>query len=133
MKSYFAVRNNQVIEVVHLRGKLYVAKEKADTIIASNNKLYAKKTADELLISQSRLFEHPIAAERALYRDEQRRLYKQQKEDEATQKMLAQREVLIEELLLLCEQKGVEVTGIGFATNEQLEEEIYKLKFLDNE
>ena len=125
MKPLYAIRDYNVIEVVHLRGKLYCPLESINSITTQGGKLYS---ANELLIGEKNLFPSREDAMAVLKCRNQAKLSRQQREDEAIQKQLEERDQLVKELLSLADEKGVDVLGIGFASNEQLEAEIYKLK-----
>ena len=129
MKPYYAIRNHKVIEVVPLRGKLYCAIDKMGSIRSENGKLYAD---DELLISEKNIFLSKEEAETSLSHRDKEQLAKEQRDDERLQTYLADRDKLINELLSLAESRGLEISGVGFATNEQIEEAIWKLKNLSD-
>lgn len=129
MKPYYAIRNLEVIEVVPLRGKLYCAFDKMDSIRSENGKLYAD---DELLIGEKNIFLSKEEAEVSLSHRTKEQLAKEQRDDERLQTYLADRDKLINELLSLAESRGLEVSGVSFATNEQIEEAIWELQNLSD-
>lgn len=129
MKPYYAIRNHEVIEVVPLRGKLYCAIDKMGSIRSENGKLYAD---DELLIGEKNIFLSKEEAEASLSHRAKEQLAKEQRDDERLQAYLADRDKLINELLSLAESRGLEFSGVSFATNEQIEEAIWKLKNLSD-
>ena len=71
-------------------------------------------------------------AETSLSHRDKEQLAKEQRDDERLQTYLADRDKLINELLSLAESRGLEISGVGFATNEQIEEAIWKLKNLSD-
>lgn len=129
MKPYYAIRNHEVIEVVPLRGKLYCAIDKMGSIRSENGKLYAD---DELLIGEKNIFLSKEEAETSLSHRAKEQLAKEQRDDERLQAYLADRDKLINELLSLAESRGLEFSGVSFATNKQIEEAIWKLKNLSD-
>lgn len=129
MKTYYAIRNHKVIEVVPLRGKLYCAIDKMGSIRSENGKLFAD---EELLIGEKNIFLSKKEAEASLSHRSKEQLAKEQRDDERLQTYLADRDKLINELLSLAESRGFEVVGVGCATNAQIEREIMKLKILGN-
>lgn len=129
MKPYYAIRNHEIIEVVPLRGKLYCATDKMGSIRIENGKLYAD---DELLIGEKNIFLSKEEAEASLLHRAKEQLAKEQRDDESLQAYLADRDKLINELLSLAESRGLDLSGVGFATIEQIEEAIWKLKNLSD-
>lgn len=129
MKTYYAIRKHKVIEVVHLRGKLYCPKEKADTIREEKGKKYAD---EELLIGSSNLFETRKEAGVTRKSRSAAKALKNQREKEELQAYLADRDRLINELMTLANSQDIELVGVGLATNEQLERDIRRLKNLAN-
>lgn len=129
MKTYYAIRKHKVIEVVHLRGKLYCPKEKADTIREEKGKKYAD---EELLIGSSNLFETRKEAGATRKSRSTAKALKTQREKEELQAYLADRDRLIDELMALANSQDMELVGVGLATNEQLERDIRRLKNLAN-
>lgn len=129
MKTYYAIRKHKVIEVVHLRGKLYYPKEKADTIREENGKKYAD---EELLIGSSNLFETRKEAGVTRKSRSAAKALKTQREKEELQAYLADRDRLVNELMALANSQDIELVGVGLATNEQLERDIRRLKNLAN-
>lgn len=129
MKTYFAIRNHKIIEVVHLRGKLYCPIEQADTIREEKGKKYAD---EELLIGSSNLFDTRKEAGVTRKGRSAANALKKQREEERLQVYLAERDRLITELMALANSQDIELVGVGLATNEQLERDIRRLKNLAN-
>lgn len=124
MKRYFAIRSGKVVEVVPLRGKLYCPISKAETITTDGNK---QRAAVEWTISDKKIFETRAEAERLNQAQNASNRQRREKEKEEWRKYEAEREALISELLAISENKGVEVSGIGFMLNEEIREVIQRL------
>lgn len=128
MTPMYAIRKGKIIRVLHLRKKHYILASLEDTIVVRDGKRYAADEKDELLISDSKIFETHSEAREVLGERGKSRAKKLQREKEEWENYMKERDALVDELLRLANEKEIDMPGIGFCTNEEIKDAIWRLK-----
>lgn len=119
----YCLRDGKIYKVEHLRGRLYIREglpyEERD------GKRYALTPAAEWLCTVYKTIEEAEAVRKERKARKAKALAKEQKEYE---RMMAEREPLISRLVTAAAALDIELCGVGFWTNDEIEREARRLE-----
>lgn len=119
----YCIRNGKIYKVEHLRGRLYIRHGFPTEI--RNGKRYAVNPADEWLC---KVYESIDEAQEERRARKARARKAKERERKEYEQMMAEREPLISRLVTAAVALDVELCGVGFWTNDEIEREARRLE-----
>lgn len=120
MTYFYAIRKGKVVRIAHLRGKLYILATKEDSIEIKDGKKYATNPADELLVSPKKLYSTHAEAEQARKSIAGINARRREIEKQETEKLMAERNDLIEQIVKRCDELDIDCPPLGFLLPDEL-------------
>ncbi len=133
MTYFYAIRKGKVVKVAHLRGKLYILATKEDSIEIRDGKKYAANPADELLVSPKKLYSTHAEAEQTRKSIAGINVRRREIEKQETEKLMAERDDLIEQIFKRCAELDVDCPPLGFLLPDELRGVLAEIERCDYE